>query len=52
MQNNNGIPSMGDLTDYVTKNVKRQSVVINNKKQTPTVIPSPSLANTWRDIKF
>ena len=44
--------NLGDLTDYVTKNVKRQSVVINNKKQTPTVIPSLTISSTWRSIQL
>jgi hypothetical protein len=43
---------MGALTEYVTKQVKRQSVVINNKKQTPTVIPSQDLTNTWQTLKM
>ena len=47
-----GDVDMGTLTDYVTKQVKRQSVVINNKKQTPTVIPSQALANDWRNMKL
>ena len=41
---------LGDLSEYVIKNVKRQSVVINNKKQTPTVIPSTTITNNWRNI--
>lgn len=52
IQENKGIPSMGDMTDYVTKNVKRQSVVINNKKQTPTVSPSKVIENDWRQINL
>ena len=47
-----GDVDMGTLTDYVTKQVKRQSVVINNKKQTPTVIPSQALTNSWRNMKL
>ena len=47
-----GDVDMGTLTDYVTKQVKRQSVVINKKKQTPTVIPSQALANDWRNMKL
>ena len=42
--------NLGTLTDFVSKNVKRQSVVINSKKQTPTVIPAEPLENTWRNI--
>lgn len=47
-----GNVDLGTLTTNVTKQVKRQSVVINNKKQTPTVIPSQSLANSWQNIKL
>ncbi len=49
MQETGGNVSLGDLSDYVTKQVKRQSVVINNKKQTPTIIPSQTLVTTWRN---
>ena len=52
MQQLQGNANWGDLTDFVTKNVKRQSVVINNKKQTPTVIPSSEIFNTWRTIRL
>ena len=52
IQNAGGDPDMGTLTEYVTKQVKRQSVVINNKKQTPTVIPSQSLSGNWQTMKL
>lgn len=42
--------SLGELADYVTKQVRRQSVVINDKRQTPTVIPSPAVETSWRDL--
>ena len=52
LQATSGDVDMGTLTDYVTKQVKRQSVVINNKKQTPTVIPSQALTDNWRNMKL
>ena len=52
LQATNGDVDMGTLTNYVTTQVKRQSVVINNKKQTPTVIPSQSLSGTWQTMKL
>ena len=52
LQATGGDVDMGTLTDYVTKQVKRQSVVINNKKQTPTVIPSQTLTNSWRNLRL
>lgn len=41
--------TLGDLTDYVTKQVRRQSVVINDKRQTPTVLPSDTSGDSWRN---
>lgn len=52
LQATGGDVDMGTLTEYVTKQVKRQSVVMNNKKQTPTVIPSQSLMNSWQTMKL
>lgn len=52
LQATGGDVDMGTLTDYVTKQVKRQSVVINNKKQTPTVIPSQALSSSWQSMKL
>ena len=52
LQASQGDADLGTLTDNVTKQVKRQSVVINNKRQTPTAIPSPSLQASWRTMKL
>ncbi len=52
LQSTGGEVNLGALTTNVTKQVKRQSVVINNKKQTPTVIPSQMLVNDWQDLKL
>lgn len=52
LQATDGEVDMGTLTDYVIKQVKRQSVVINNKKQTPTVIPSQSVTDNWRSLRL
>lgn len=52
LQATGGDVDMGTLTDYVIKQVKRQSVVVNNKKQTPTVIPSQTMMDSWKDMKL
>lgn len=52
LQQSNGNVTLGTLTENVTKQVKRQSVVINNKKQTPTVIPSQTLINSWQNMQL
>lgn len=52
LQQTNGDVTLGELSEFVTKQVKRQSVVINNKKQTPTVIPSQAVVNCWQSMKL
>lgn len=52
LQLNGSDVTLGKLTDYVTKQVKRQSVVINDKLQTPTVIPAQTVINTWKTMKM
>lgn len=52
LQETGGNVTLGDLSAYVTKMVKRKSVTINQKMQTPTVIPSPKLLDSWREMKL
>jgi len=52
LQETQGAVTYGELSDYVNKQVKRQSVVINNKRQTPTVIPSATLGDKWMSLKL
>lgn len=52
LQDNGQDVTLGSLTSFVTKMVKRQSVVINNKKQTPTVIPSESSSEIWTTLRL
>ncbi len=49
IQENNGKVTIGGLSDYITENVRKQSVLINGKKQTPT-ISIPSELENWQDI--
>lgn len=52
LQETNGDVTLGELSSFVTKMVKRKSVIINQKMQTPTVIPSPKLQATWQTLKL
>ena len=52
LQQTEGNITLGELSDIVIRQVKRQSVVINNKKQTPTVIPSQAVINSWQSLKL
>ena len=52
LQQTGGDVTLGELSEHVTKMVKRKSVLINQKRQTPTVIPSPQQQGTWQSIKL
>lgn len=50
LQETKGVVTLGELSDYITTNVKRQSVVTNRKAQTPTVMVSSSMENNWKEL--
>ena len=52
LQDSKGNITLGELSDYLTREVKRESFVENNKMQTPTVNASSALANSWRSMKL
>ena len=47
-----GQVTLGELGDYLRKEVKRESFDENNKIQTPTVSASAALTNSWRTIRL
>lgn len=52
IQESGGDITWGELADYVTETVKKRSIDLNGKLQTPTVSVSPSIKENWRDIKI
>lgn len=52
LNENKGKVTIGELSDYLITNVKRASVLNNEKMQTPSVKVSPALSSSWRDISF
>lgn len=50
LQNSKGDVTLGELADYIVENVRRESITINKKNQTPTVTPSQTVANSWRNM--
>ena len=52
LQESKGDVTLGDLADYLSKNVRQKSIVINGKKQTPTISPSDDISQTWQDMKL
>ncbi|MDR1681891.1 MAG: hypothetical protein LBS25_00665, partial [Candidatus Symbiothrix sp.] len=51
-QETKGEATLGELSDYIITNVSQQSIVVNRKSQTPTVIASAGLSNKWQEIKL
>lgn len=45
-----GKVTLGELTDYVSDEVKKVSLLENSKIQTPQVQISPKVANFWREM--
>ena len=52
LKDSNGNVTMGELSNYITEQVKRYSIVENGKSQTPTVQTSNNLRSTWESMKF
>lgn len=52
LQSTRGDVTLKRLTDYVIEEVSRHSVVVNSKKQTPTVSVSSALSDSWTEIKL
>ncbi len=52
LQDTEGNVTLKDLGDYVTKQVSQQSLLLNDKRQTPSVIPSTSLGSEWQSWKL
>ena len=52
LQETKGQVTLGALADYLTTKVKQNSILINGKKQTPTVMVSDELSATWKNLKL
>lgn len=52
LQESEGNCTLGELSDYVEKNVVRSSLLQNDKKQTPKTEPSAGLQGVWRSMKI
>ncbi|MDE6396549.1 MAG: caspase family protein, partial [Muribaculaceae bacterium] len=51
LQETEGNVTWGELSDYVIENVKKTSVTVNRKKQSPTIAVSPQLRDSWRGLR-
>ena len=52
LQESNGEASLSELVSYVTEKVRQTSIIQNNRNQTPSISISPSLGNSWKNIKL
>ena len=52
LQSSKGDVTLGALSDYIGREVGKQSFLENKKSQTPTVAASPTLGDTWRNMKL
>lgn len=50
IQESKGDVKLGDLADYAVDQVRRYSVVQNRKPQTPSVLASPLIKDSWSNI--
>ncbi len=48
LQETKGDISLGELGDYITDQVRKQSLLVNRKSQTPSVISAAEISDTWR----
>ena len=53
LRESKGTVDLGSLSDYVADRVQKRSVIINSgKKQTPTVLPSTTMGDSWKQMKL
>ena len=52
LQESKGKLSYKELSDFLCKKIKLESVLINNKEQTPQTNVSPDVKDIWQDWKF
>lgn len=52
LQETKGGATLGEIGSYVSEQVSQQSVVVNGKSQTPTVVSSVSMGDGWKTMKL
>lgn len=52
LQETKGNVTYAELAEYITTNVSKESLILNNKPQTPTISTSPDFATSWEKTKL
>ena len=48
LQETKGNATLGELSDYIKEQVERQSIVTNGKLQSPSIVSTATIANSWK----
>jgi len=52
LQESKGEATLGELSEFIATNVRQQSIINNNKSQTPNVTPSSDIGEKWKGMKL
>lgn len=52
LQETSGNVTYNELADYISKNVKKDAFLLNEKPQTPVVATSPAVSSSWKNMKL
>jgi len=52
LKETSGNVSLGELGQFITDQVSRKSIVTNGKSQTPTIVPSGTIGDSWKSMKL
>ena len=52
LKQSKGIVSLGELYESLSSSVKKNSWIVNEKLQTPSIIVSANLRDKWKNLKF
>lgn len=52
LKDTKGNVTMGELSNYISDQVGKKSIVSNGKSQTPTVTTSSSIKDNWKSMKL
>ena len=52
LQESEGNITLGELSDYITDQVGKRSIIVNRKSQTPTVSVSSAMQGDWKNLKL
>ena len=52
LQETKGDVTLGELVDYIKTKVEQQSIVVNGKLQSPSIMSAPLIGNDWKTWKL